>query len=180
MRREFFQEIEIPHGVEIELDGDIIKVKGKNGETQKKFKTRKFKVEKMENKILIGTKEATKKEKRLINTFRAHIKNMIEGIQNKFEYKMKAVYSHFPMTVEMHGNEITIKNFLGEKIPRKSKILPHVDVKISGDFIVIHSSNKEAAGQTAANLEKATWIRRKDRRVFQDGIFITSKAGEEI
>src|SRR3989344_8133338 len=180
MRREFFQEIEIPSGVDVEIDGNIIKVKGKNGETEKKFNARKFKIEKKENKILIGSKEATKKEKRLINTNKAHIKNMIEGIQNKFEYKMKAVYSHFPMTVEMHGNEITIKNFLGEKIPRKSKILPHVDVKINGDFVIINSANKESAGQTAANLERATWIRRKDRRVFQDGIFITSKSGEEI
>ena len=180
MRREIFQEIEIPQGVEIEVDGDIVKVKGKNGETEKKFNTRKFKIEKKENKILIGSKEATKKEKRLINTNMAHIKNMISGVQDKFEYKMKVVYSHFPITVEAHGNEITIKNFLGEKVPRKSKILPHVDVKVNGDFITINSANKESAGQTAANLEKATWIRNKDRRVFQDGIFITSKSGEEI
>ena len=105
---------------------------------------------------------------------------MINGIEKGFEYKLKAVYSHFPITVELHGKEAIIKNFLGEKIPRKTKILPNVDVKIDKDFITVNSSDKESAGQTAANFEKATWIRLKDRRVFQDGIFIINKAGKEI
>ncbi|MEK6842432.1 MAG: 50S ribosomal protein L6 [Nanoarchaeota archaeon] len=180
MRKEIFQEIEIPHGVEAEIDGDIVKIKGKHGENRKKFNVRKLKIEKRDNKIIIGSKVATKKEKRLINTIVAHIKNMINGIEKGFEYKLKAVYSHFPIIVELHGKEAIIKNFLGEKIPRKTKILPNVDVKIDKDFITVNSSDKESAGQTAANFEKATWIRLKDRRVFQDGIFIINKAGKEI
>ena len=77
-------------------------------------------------------------------------------------------------------DEIIIKNFLGEKIPRKSKILMGVDIKIEGDTITVRSQNKELAGQTAANLETATKVKNKDLRVFQDGIYITSKAGREI
>lgn len=180
MKKEIFQEIEIPHGVEIEVEGNIIKIKGKHGENIKKFNVRKIKMEKKDGKIRVESKSATKREKRLINTIAAHIKNMINGVENEFEYKMKIVYSHFPITVEIHGNEAVIKNFLGEKVPRKAKIFPKTDVKVEKDFITIHSSNKESAGQTAANFEKATWIRMKDRRVFQDGIFMTNKAGREI
>src|SRR3989344_8219769 len=177
MRKEIFQEIEIPRGVDVELDGNLVKVMGESGENHKKFNTKKLKIEKKDGKIIIGSKVSTKKEKRLINTNAAHIKNMIGGVQKKFEYKLKITYSHFPMTVEIRGNEAVIKNFLGEKVPRKTKILPHVEVNVNKDFITITSSNKEAAGKTSANFEKATWIRKKDRRVFQDGIFITSKGG---
>jgi large subunit ribosomal protein L6 len=84
------------------------------------------------------------------------------------------------MNVEIVGNEVIIKNFLGEKIPRKSKIIENVNVEIKGDIITINSPNKELAGQTAANFETATRIKSRDRRVFQDGIFITNKAGRDI
>ena len=105
---------------------------------------------------------------------------MLKGVNEKFEYKLKIAYSHFPMTVDIQGNEATIKNFIGEKIPRKSKILEGTEVSIDNGIITVTSQNKELAGQTAANFEKATKIRMKDRRVFQDGIFILSKAGKEI
>ena len=123
---------------------------------------------------------STKKEKKMINTIASHVRNMVKGIQEKFEYKLKIVSSHFPISVELKENEAVIKNFLGEKIPRKSKIPGKVEVKIDKDIITVNSFDKELAGQTAANFEKNTRIRMKDRRIFQDGIFIIDKAGKEI
>lgn len=180
MRKEIFQEIEIPEGVEAEVVGNSLTIKGKEGETEKKFNINKIIFEKKDNKIIIGNKKATKNEKKMINTISAHIRNMVKGVQEKFEYKLKICSSHFPMNVEIKGDEAIIKNFLGEKIPRKSKIIEGVSIEIKGDIITINSHDKEIAGQTAANFETATRIRSKDRRVFQDGIFITTKAGREI
>ena len=54
----------------------------------------------------------------------------------------------------------------------KVEVQNKVDVIVSGADI-------EKVGQTAANIERSCKIRKRDRRVFQDGIYITSKAGTE-
>ena len=78
---------------------------------------------------------------------------MFRGVSDKFVYKSKIVYSHFPMTVKVQGNVIIIDNFLGEKHPRKAKINEGVDVKISGQEITVTGIDKEKVSQTAANLD---------------------------
>lgn len=180
MKREIFQEIEIPEGIDASLDENVLTIKGEKGENKRKFDIKKISFAKEGNKIRIGSKIASRNEKRMINTIASHVRNMIHGMTEGYEYKLKVANSHFPMNVEIKEKEVIVKNFLGEKIPRKLKILDHVDVKLDKDIITVTSFDKELAGQTAANFEKATRIRMKDRRVFQDGIFITSKAGKEI
>ena len=180
MKKELFQTIEIPDDVEVNIEGSTLTVKGKEGENQRTFNIAKLVFEKKDNQISIGSKKATKREKKLMNTIAAHIQNMFKGVQEKFEYKLKVCFSHFPITVKIEGDGATIQNFLGEKIPRKLKIPKGADVKLDGKIITVTSLDKELAGQAAANFEKATKIRMKDRRVFQDGIFITNKAGREM
>jgi len=180
MKKEFFKEIEIPSGVEASIEGSVVKISGPEGENSRKFITKGIELTKKENKIIIGSKKATKKEKKMINTITAHIKNMIIGVQKKFEYELKSVFSHFPITLEIKNDELVIKNFLGEKIPRKAKIPSGVNVEIKGNTIKIMSIDKELAGQTAANFETATKIKSRDKRVFQDGIFIVKKPEGEI
>ena len=132
-----------------------------------------------DKKILIQAIKPTKREKTYAGTFRAHIKNMILGVSKDFEYKLKICSGHFPMSVTVDHEKVIIKNFLGEKIPRIAKILPGVKCSVMGDEIIIRGTNKENAGQSAANIEMATRIVNRDRRVFQDGIFIISKGGEK-
>lgn len=180
MKKPFYQEIEIPEDVEVTLDGNILTVKGPEGENKKEFQTPRIEFKKKENKIIIGSEEVTKKEKRLINTMMSHIENMIQGVQEKFEYQLKVCSSHFPMTVEINGREVVIKNFLGEKVPRKAVVQEGVEVEKDKDILIVKSINKERAGQAAATIERATQLKAKDRRVFQDGIYIINKAGRQI
>jgi large subunit ribosomal protein L6 len=180
MKKEIFQEIEIPEGIEANFEEDTLIVKGPEGENKRKFNLRNIIFEIKDKKIRIGNEKATKKDKKRINTITAHIKNMIKGIKEKFVYKLKTVFSHFPITVEVSGNEVTIKNFLGEKVPRKCSIPKDAEVKVDKNIITVSSYDKEIAGQAAANLERVTKIKNKDKRVFQDGIYIVNKAGREI
>ncbi len=180
MRKEIIRQIEIPEGVEANIEENKLIVKGEKGENEREFRMGKINLEKKDNLIIIGHKKATKKEKKMINTITSHIKNMLKGVKEGFEYQLKICSSHFPFTVDLQGKEATVKNFLGEKIPRKIKIPESAEVEIQGDMITITSNDKESAGQAAANFERSTKIRNKDRRIFQDGIFIINKAGREM
>ena len=171
----------MPEGIEVSVTSDGINVKGQKGEHKKIFNLpREIKLEKKGDEIILGGKKITKKEKKVMNTFVAHIKNWIKGAQEGFEYQLKICSSHFPMTISLEGKKAKIKNFLGEKIDRNVKIPEGVEVDIKKEFITITSIDKELAGQAAANFEKATRVGKRDRRVFQDGIFIINKGGKEI
>jgi len=173
MRKEIIEKIEIPEGIDVEISGDEIKIRKNGKEIARKYSG--FKIKKTGNELVLEEKKATKKVKKLIKTTKAHINNMLSGFGKKYVYKLQICTVHFPMNVSIKGNELIIKNFLGEVKERKAKILDGVDVKVEKEIITVESSDKEKAGQTAANMEKATRIRNRDRRVFQDGIFITEK-----
>lgn len=180
MKKQLSKKIEIPEEVEVEIDGAKVIVKGSEGINEKKLDLTNLILKKENNEIIISSKSSTKKEKRRMNTIAAHISNMINGVKEKFEYKLKICFSHFPITVEVKGNEALIKNFLGEKTPRKVRIPEGANVKVEKEIITVSSSDIETAGQAAANFENVTRIAKRDRRIFQDGIFITSKCGVEI
>jgi large subunit ribosomal protein L6 len=111
----------------------------------------------------------------MIGTFEAHAKNMCKGVLNGFEYRMKVVYSHFPIQLKLQGNRLEINNFLGEKKARYARIETGVSVKVASDEVILTSINRELVGTSAANIEHATHIRDRDPRVFQDGIFIVQR-----
>ena len=177
MRKEIFKEVQVPEGVEIIVNGKIVTVKGKEGELTRRFEAKNVSFKKEGKNMKIGHERATKKEKKLINTVAAHVKNMVRGVQRKFEYKLKVCSSHFPITVEVQKGKVTVKNFLGEKIPRVSKLPKDAEVEVKGDIITVKALDVEVAGQASADLERVTNIINRDRRVFQDGIFITEKDG---
>ena len=164
--------IEIPEGIEVIVNGNMVTVKGNGKELFKEFNLYKISLASKNGKVTLWMKGATRRESKMIGTIWAHINNMIRGIQEDYVYKLEICNVHFPMNVKAEGDKIIIKSFLGETTQRIAKILPKVKVDINGSEITVSSHDVEAAGQTAANLENATRLTSKDRRVFQDGIFI--------
>jgi len=174
------EEIEIPEGVEVTVENNVVKVKGPKGELERELKYPEVKIFMEDGKVVIYKDFPRKNDIAIVRTFKAHINNMIKGVTEGFTYKLKVVYSHFPITVKVQGDKVVIENFLGEKAPRLAQILPGVKVKVKGQEIVVEGIDKEKVGQTAANIEQATRITKWDRRVFQDGIYIVEKAGRPI
>lgn len=174
------EEVEIPEGVTVEINGSLVKVKGPKGEVERELSYPGVKIFTEDGKVVVYKDFPRRKDIAIARTFSAHIANMIKGVTKGFTYKLKVVYSHFPITVKVQGDKVYIENFLGEKAPRIAEILPGVTVKVMGGEIIVEGIDKEKVGQTAANIEQATRITGRDRRVFQDGIYIVEKAGKPI
>lgn len=170
------REIEVPDKVQVIISGDSISVKGPKGTLVRNFDLRKIKVEKSDGKKYVVKCEYPRiKDKAMIGTIESHILNMIHGVLAGYEYKMKIVFSHFPIKASVKGNVFMIENFLGERHPRKTHIVGETKIAIKGDEVTLTGINIEEVGQTAANIEQASKIKGFDPRVFQDGIYITHK-----
>lgn len=121
---------------------------------------------------------AKRKELACVRTVCSHIENMIVGVTRGFVYKLRFVYSHFPINVSLAGDYVEIRNFLGERRVRKVKLLPGVkyvrtaDVK---DEIQLTGTDIANVSLTAAQIQQATTVRNKDLRKFLDGIYVSDK-----
>ncbi|MFH1210604.1 MAG: 50S ribosomal protein L6 [archaeon] len=171
------QKVKIPEGVTVQVENGTVKVKGPKGENTRMLNHRNVKISVEEGSVTLSAKKPSKREKTMIGTFKAHIKNMVKGVTEGFTYKLKVASSHFPITVTIDKGELTVKNFLGEKIPRRCRLPEGVTVKIDGATITIEGIDVENAGKAASIIELTTRITNRDRRVFQDGIYITQKPG---
>ncbi len=172
--------VSIPAGVNVKVDGFKVFVSGKNGNLEKDFASQLFagvvKVESDGKVFKVSTAESKRKIKSEVGTIAAVVGGMMEGVQKNFSAKMKVIFMHFPITVKVSGSQLHITNFLGEKKPRAAEILAGCKVEVKGDEIFVSGNSKELVGQTCANIERASWIKARDRRVYQDGIFTIEKS----
>lgn len=170
------EEIEIPKGVSVSIEGMKVRVKGPKGEIEKDFSHISGIIMNIQdNKIILETTFADRRKKAQFYSLIAHIKNMFTGVTKGYRYYLKIIFTHFPVTVKVAGDEVQIQNLIGEKNIRKAKIMPGVKVTVKGEDIIVEGLDIEKVGQTAANIEAASKITGFDRRVFADGIYIYKK-----
>jgi len=169
---EISKTIQVPENVDVSLDGKKINVKGTKGSLTRDFSFATIEIEGEGKNIRIWAKWPRKKEAALVGTICSHINNMITGVTKGYQYKLKIVFSHFPITVKVQGKFVLIENFTGERRARRIKILGDTKVKVEAEDIVVEGLNLEEVSQTAANIEQATRVRGKDPRVFLDGLYV--------
>lgn len=164
--------MKVPQGVSVSESAGVVTAKGAKGSVSKQFNTRLVKLSVASDEVKVdGIGKMNRSKKAAVNAVERHLKNMFEGVLNGFSKKLTVVYAHFPVALEVKGASVLIKNFLGEKSPRTAKIVPGVQVKADKQEINVSGADREAVGQTAANIIQAVKITRRDIRVFQDGIY---------
>jgi len=167
-------------GAEAQLSAGKITIKSGKNEVTRTFPTQYLEIKQEGGSVLISNRRENAEGKALLGTYEAHVKNMVLGVKNPFTYKLKLCSSHFPMSLKITGEDAVLTNFLGEKKPRKAKVPKGVEVKVEGEFVTIKSSSIELAGMTVTRIEQLTRLSNKDRRVFQDGIYMIERLGEPI
>lgn len=171
------ERIRIPDGVKVAIEGGSIRVSSGKVSLVRRLSYPRISLDVEGKELRIRCELPKRKEKAIVGTYAAHVRNMIGGVSKGWRYRMKIVYSHFPMKPSIKGREFVLENFLGERNPRRAPIRGDgTDVVIEGDQVIVQGPDLEAVSQTAANIEQMTRIKGFDPRVFQDGIYIVSKA----
>ena len=168
-------EIEIPDDVSAETDHLELTVEGPNGSVTRRLWYPDVDVAVEDDAVVITSENEDAKTNATVGTFESHVANMIHGVTEGWEYAMEVYYAHFPMQVNVEGDEVVIENFLGESAARRTPIRGDTDVQVDGETVTLSGSDKEAVGQTAADIEQLTKVTDKDTRVFQDGVYIVEK-----
>tara|TARA_B100001113_G_C21002510_1_gene575590 strand:- start:332 stop:874 length:543 start_codon:yes stop_codon:yes gene_type:complete len=169
--------VTIPEEVTATLSEDgVVTISGPKGSLNRQFVNASVDILQEGGSLLVRADMPRRKIKSLAGTWNAHLNNMVKGVTEGFTYNLKAFYSHFPMTLEVKGNKFVVNNYFGERVPRNADILSGVEVKVNNKVeVVVTGIDKEAVGQTSANIERCAVVKNRDRRIFQDGIYLLSK-----
>jgi len=167
--------IEVPPDVELLVDGEKVTVRGPKGELIRDFSHTSVEISLEDSKLKVSVPWPRRKGVAIVGTVKSHIESMILGVREGFTYRLKMVFAHFPVSVKTDRGRIIIENFSGERKPRIAKIVGSSKVSVDGDDVIVQGINLGEVSQTAANIEQSTRIRRKDPRVFLDGIYIYEK-----
>jgi large subunit ribosomal protein L6 len=170
---EISKTLQVPDDVELKIEGRKVTVNGAKGTLTRDFSYVPISIDAGNDKtVRVWAEWPRKKEASLVGTIYSHIQNMITGVKKGFSYKLKIVFSHFPMSVKVQGKTVVIENFTGERRARRVKIVGDVQVKVQSEDVIVEGINLEEVSQTAANIEQATKVKKKDPRVFLDGIYV--------
>ena len=164
--------VQIPEGVSVSMDGHMLTVNGPLGKTHKSFRKIPVKLSVDEGSVSLKAIGNRKRDYAIMNTARSIVRNLCEGVSTGYTVKMKIVYAHFPVTVKAQGGTVLIENFQGERAPRSASIVGKTKVIPKGEDVIVTGHVLTDVTQTAANIQQRTKIKRKDRRVFLDGIYL--------
>uniref|UniRef100_A0A7S3QUB7 Large ribosomal subunit protein uL6 alpha-beta domain-containing protein n=2 Tax=Eukaryota TaxID=2759 RepID=A0A7S3QUB7_DUNTE len=173
----------IPEGVTVEVKGRHVRVKGPRGTLQREFTHMTLDMylieEKGQKKLKVDLHSGRRKQLASLRTVVSHVQNLIVGVTKGFQYKMRLVYAHFPININIEGGTtLEIRNFLGDKRVRVVKMLPGVNVARSEgvkDELTITGNSVENVSRSCALISQQCNVRVLDIRKFLDGIYVSEK-----
>jgi len=173
------QTIDILPEVKIKVKSRIVTVTGPRGELTRNFKHLQadISIDKSGKKLKVEVWFGTSKHIAAIRTICTHITNLQIGVTKGFEYKMRFVYAHYPVNVNISedGKTFEVRNFIGQRVVLRTVMLDGVLVERSNnkDEIILRGNDIENVTTSAAQIHQSTKVHNKDIRKFLDGIYVS-------
>ncbi|EUC50534.1 hypothetical protein COCMIDRAFT_692 [Bipolaris oryzae ATCC 44560] len=179
------EELPIPEGVKVSIKNRNVVVEGPRGKLSKSLGHLAVSfTHPKKDLIKIELHHGIRKSVATLRTVRTLINNLIIGVTKGYKYKMRYVYAHFPINVNLEKNsesgcwEVEIRNFIGEKLVRRVVLRPGVDVEASKnvkDQLELSGNSLEDVSQGAADIQQICKVRNKDIRKFLDGLYVSER-----
>merc|ERR1711974_466705 len=179
----------VPEGVKVTIKSRLVTVEGPRGKLTKNLNHLAVNFSHPKKDVInIELHHGARKNVATLRTVRTLINNLIIGVTKGFKYKMRYVYAHFPINVNLDKDNDTglwvveIRNFLGEKLIRRVQMAEGVDVEASKnvkDELVLTGNSLENVSQSAADIQQICRVRNKDIRKFLDGIYVSERGNVE-
>ena len=142
--------IEIPTGVTIELNGQMVKVKGKDGEMTVTLPNH-LTIIKENNTLLVKRDAEYKAVKSIHGLFRSLVNNAIIGVEKPWEKKLEVVGTGF--NAKLQGEDLVLK--IGFSHPVLFKKVVGIKFALKGtNTIIISGVDKEFVGRIAYQIKK--------------------------
>ncbi len=143
--------VAIPGGVQVDVQGSHVRVKGPKGELQRTFSSS-IGIAKQDNQLVITRKSDDPAERALHGTTRALLANMVDGVSKGYEVVLEIEGVGY--RAELEGRNLAL--YVGYSHP--VKIEPPAGITFEVDQktrqIKIQGFDKELVGQLAANIRK--------------------------
>ena len=168
--------INLPEGVEVKIENNILKAKGPKGEGFLNIPDS-LKVEISNNSLNVSPIRDEKDTKALWGTTRAHLNNLIKGLIQGFHKDLELEGVGFRVNVE--GKNLVLK--VGYINPVNLEIPEGIEVKIEKNSISVSGNSKEKVGQFAAEIKAVKPVEPyKGKGIHYKGERIRRKAGKKI
>ena len=167
--------IDIPSGVEVKIDGNVINVKGSKGTESVAFRDE-VKVSQKENQIIVEQNSDDRKAGALHGLFRTLIAIAVTGVSKGFEKKLEIVGVGYRAAME--GKNLNMA--LGYSHPGLIEAPEGITFAVEANTkITVSGSNKQAVGDIAAFIRgKRPPEVYKGKGVKYEGEYIRRKAGK--
>lgn len=140
--------IPIPEGIEIDISGQTVTVKGPKGELSQKL-GQGIKAKTVDNEVVVNAVSTSKTARQLWGLTRTLIKNMIEGVTEGFKKELELVGIGY--RAEKKGDGISLS--LGFSHPVEFKAAEGINLEVMDKTkIVVSGIDKQLVGQTAAQI----------------------------
>lgn len=140
--------VSIPNGVDVNISGNLITIKGSKGELSHEIHPL-VSVQQEENELKTTVNSNSKQAKALSGTTRALIQNIVTGVSEGFERKLEIVGVGYRAAVS--GKSLNLS--LGFSHPVEFPIPEGITIETpSQTEIVIKGVDKQQVGQLAANI----------------------------